>query len=120
MPSTTRYSQGDVVLLPFPFTDLSAAKRRPAVVISPERYNASHQDVVVLAVTSHLTAESPQDYRLTPEEQRAAGLPKPSLVKIDKVLTLEQTLILRRLGALPNDTVQRLVRRFQDFFSAHA
>ena len=118
MPSTTPYSQGDVVLLPFPFTDLSASKRRPAVVISPERYNAVHDDVVVLAVTSHLAVEGPQDYRFSPEEQRAAGLPKPSLVKIDKVLTLEQTLILRRLGLLPGESIRRLVRKFQDFFSS--
>ena len=117
MPPTTPYNQGDVVLLPFPFTDLTAAKRRPAVVISPDRYNRIHADVIVLAVTSYLSAQGAQDYRFSPEEQRAAGLPKPSLVKVDKILTLEQTLILRRLGSLPTESTQRLVRKLQDFFT---
>jgi mRNA interferase MazF len=44
--------QGDVVLLPFPFTDLTTTKQRPAVVISSEAFNARQRDVVVLAITS--------------------------------------------------------------------
>jgi len=40
---------GDIVLVPFPFTDQTAAKRRPAVVISAEGYNARHPDVILMA-----------------------------------------------------------------------
>ena len=43
---------GDIVLVRFPFTDLSAAKQRPALVISPDAYAVRHGDVVVLALTS--------------------------------------------------------------------
>lgn len=117
MPSTTRYNQGDVVLLPFPFTDLTTAKQRPAVVISPERYHKSHADLIVLALTSHVAGRDAHDYLLSPEEQRAAGLPKPSLVKIGKVLTLEETLVRKKLGALPAESIRRLLRQFQDFFT---
>ena len=51
MPSTTRYKRGDVVLVPFPFTDLSSSKRRPALVISPDALNDQMEDVVVAALT---------------------------------------------------------------------
>ena len=43
---------GDIVLVPFPFTDQSRSKQRPAVVVSNSAYNASKPDVVVMAITS--------------------------------------------------------------------
>ena len=52
MPPTTGYSFGDIVLVPFPFTDQSATKRRPAVVVSTERYNQERPDLIIMAVTS--------------------------------------------------------------------
>ena len=55
MPSTTRYKRGDIVLVPFPFTDLSSSKRRPALVISPDDFNTRMQDLVVAVITSQLT-----------------------------------------------------------------
>ena len=45
--------QGDILLVPVPFTDLSSQKQRPVVVISNNRYNHNHQDVIVVAMTSN-------------------------------------------------------------------
>lgn len=50
----TDYRFGDVVLVPFPFTDQSAAKQRPAVVISSEAYQQAKPDLIVMAVTSQV------------------------------------------------------------------
>lgn len=52
MPPTTGYSFGDVVLVPFPFTDQSATKRRPAVVVSTRRYHERRPDLIIMAITS--------------------------------------------------------------------
>lgn len=49
MPPTTRSEFGDVVLVPFPFTDQSTTKNRPAVVVSSSAYNANRPDIVVAA-----------------------------------------------------------------------
>ena len=54
MPLTTSYSFGDIVLVPFPFTDQSGAKKRPAVVVSSAAYNEARRDVVIMAVTSQI------------------------------------------------------------------
>ena len=58
MPSTTRFRRGDIVLVPFPFTDLTSSKRRPALVVSPDSFNQAMQDVVLAAITSQGVEES--------------------------------------------------------------
>lgn len=50
----TRFEYGDVVLVPFPFTDQSISKKRPAVVVSSAAYNAERPDVIIIAVTSQV------------------------------------------------------------------
>jgi mRNA interferase MazF len=61
MPSTISFSQGDVVLVPFPFADLSATKQRPALVLSPERLNKLRPDLVLAAITSQVPAVLDED-----------------------------------------------------------
>ena len=72
MPPTTSYSFGDIILVPFPFTDQSATKRRPAVVISSAKYHGERPDLIIMAVTSQsrsfgtwgeVTIESTQQLR---------------------------------------------------------
>lgn len=48
----TLFEFGDVILVPFPFTDQSTSKKRPAVVISSAAYNAERPDLIIMAVTS--------------------------------------------------------------------
>ena len=54
MPSTISFKFGDIVLVPFPFTDQTASKRRPAVVVSSEAYHRERPDLILLAVTSQI------------------------------------------------------------------
>ena len=55
MPNTIAYSFGDVVLVPFPFTDQTAVKKQPAVVVSADAYHQRRPDVIVMAVTHTLS-----------------------------------------------------------------
>jgi mRNA interferase MazF len=89
---------GDVVLVPFPFTNQATSKQRPAVVVSNRGYNRSRPDVVVMAITSQLRA-SPAPGEIWIGQWQAAGLIKPSAVK-PVFATLEQRLVIRRLGIL--------------------
>jgi hypothetical protein len=54
MPPTTSLRFGDIVLVPFPFTDQSGTKRRPAIVVSSAGYQARRRDIVIMAVTSRM------------------------------------------------------------------
>jgi mRNA interferase MazF len=89
---------GDVVLVPFPFTSQTASKRRPAVVVSGRAYNTAKPDVVVMAVTSQLRASAVLG-EVFVKNWKAAGLLKPSTIK-PVFATLEQSLVIRRLGTL--------------------
>jgi mRNA interferase MazF len=92
---------GDIVLVPFPFTDQSASKQRPAVVISNARRNVVQPDVIIMAVTSQL-AGSARSADVLVIEWQAAGLLKPSAIK-PVIATLERALIIRKLGSLQPD-----------------
>jgi mRNA interferase MazF len=89
---------GDVVLVPFPFTSQRASKKRPAVVVSNRAYCTARPDVIVMAVTSQLRLD-PRSGDIWISHWRSAGLLKPSVVK-PVFATLEQRLVLRRLGTL--------------------
>jgi mRNA interferase MazF len=99
---------GDIILLPFPFTNQAASKKRPAVVISNRTYNLAKPDVVVMAVTSQLRP-APELGEVWIGQWREAGLLKPSAVK-PVFATLEQGLVLRQLGVLHADD-QAALRR---------
>ena len=91
----TNYKRGDVILLPFPFTDLSINKKRPAVIVSTDDYNKRYVDVIVMPITGNLATCQPEDTKI--EDWREAGLAKPSLVK-PIIGTIEQTQIIHPLG----------------------
>jgi mRNA interferase MazF len=94
----TPFEFGDVVLVPFPFTSQTVSKKRPAVVISNRTYNSAKPDVVVMAVTSQLRASALLG-EVWVKEWKEAGLLKPSAIK-PVFATLEQSLVIRRLGTL--------------------
>ncbi|TVM03886.1 MAG: type II toxin-antitoxin system PemK/MazF family toxin [Candidatus Brocadia sp. WS118] len=94
----TTYNKGDIVIVPFPFSDQTATKKRPAVIISSNQYNNTSPDIVIMAVTSKT------DKNLTTGEclinnWQDAGLLKPSAIK-PAISTIEQTLVLKKLGKL--------------------
>jgi len=92
------YEFGDVVLVRFPFTNQTTFKQRPAVVISNRTYNLAKPDIIIMAVTSqvHVPAKLGE---VEIKQWQSANLLKPSLVK-PVLATVEQTLILRKLGVL--------------------
>ena len=86
MPSTIAYRRGDIVLVSFPFTDLTSSKRRPALILSPDCFNAAGEDLVLAAITSHIT-DDPNAVHLRRGDFAEGGLPKASMVKTTKLFT---------------------------------
>lgn len=106
MPTTTAYDFGDVVLVPFPFTDQRTTKRRPAVVVSSERYHTERPDLIILAVTSQVRV-APAVGEAAIAKWKEAGLLKPTVLK-PLLATIEKRLVLLRLGRLEEEDRQAL------------
>ena len=98
MAAVSGFSFGDVLLVPFPFTDQSGTKKRPAVLVSSTGYNANRRDIVIMAITSQLRQPLGFGEAMLADWQ-AAGLIKVSVLK-PLFTTIEQGLVIRTMGAL--------------------
>jgi len=106
MQSTTPYNRGDVVLVPFPFTNLRASSRRPALIMSSDAYNHATDDVIIVQITSKVNSPlRPGDHTVAGWQQ--AGLRMPSRARA-KVATLQRNLVSRVLGQMPQDDMQAI------------
>ena len=104
MTSAIALARGDVVLVAFPFTDLSSKRVRPALVVG----RVAGDDLVLAFITSRTTGADPRStclLRPGDAEFAQTGLKVDSLVRLDKLVTLDRRLVLRRLGQVgPNTT----------------
>ena len=94
MKSIMNYKKWDIVLVPFPFTDLATIKKRPALIISPDDYNKS-MDVVIAFITSKLDLEHRiGDYKI--KAWSKSNLPKPSMLRM-KFATIDKSIIIKKI-----------------------
>ena len=104
------YKAFDVLVVPFPFTDSAAVKRRPALVLSAEPFQDRSSHLVLAMITSRENRGWPLDVAIA--DLDAAGLPHASVVRM-KLFTLDERFVLRKAGRLnPADrtTVQRSLK----------
>jgi mRNA interferase MazF len=108
--------QGDIVLVPVPFTDLSSKKRRPVIVISNNDYNRTASDMVVVAMTSQ-PRSSPYACRITSADLERGTLNRPGQVRADKIYTLAQSLAVKVFGRVNASILDRIRALLQDLAS---
>jgi mRNA interferase MazF len=94
---TVTFRPFDIVVVPFPFTDSAATKRRPALVLSTPGFNDRAAHLVLAMITSRENRGWPLDTEI--HDLRAAGLSHPSVVRM-KLFTLDERFVLRKAGAL--------------------
>jgi mRNA interferase MazF len=109
---------GDIILVPFPFTDQSSSKKRPAVIVSTARYNAERPDFIIMAITSQIREQSCfGDAEVV--AWQAAGLLKPSAIK-PVIATIEQSWTIKQLGRLDDNDVASLRQVLRDIVDVGA
>ena len=99
--------QREIVLIPVPFTDLSSQRRRPVIIISNDQYNGAREDMVVVAMTSNLT-QAPYSFTITSAELESGTLHRPSRVRVDKIYTLSQRIIVKSFGKVSGAVLDQI------------
>ena len=100
---------GEIVLVPFPFTDSPEAKRRPALVVTPARFNREAGNSLMAMITSAAHSRWPGDIAIAPG---LLGVKKPCVLRM-KFFTIDDRLIVSAIGKLPAGE-RRKVRLFLD------
>ncbi len=128
MPTTTTYEFGDIVLVPFPFSDINTSKKRPAVivhspryeaealVVSSDQYNVRCPDLIlVIGITS--TEAGRQFGSISIEHWKAANLLHPSTIK-PAIATLVKDKVIKKLGRLAAEDRNNLRRMLTTILGA--
>ena len=106
---------GTVVLVHFPFTDLSGEKRRPAIVLA----HAEGNDLIVACVSSRMQRSSSYSVVIDPEDADFAqtGLREKSIICVDKLVTLDSSVLSGELGLLSKEIQVRVGEKLKNLFN---
>lgn len=104
------YNQGDVVLIPVPFSDLKQHKQRPVLIISTDNYNQSNEDIVVVEITSKLKR---LDYSIIiePKDLIEGVLKLISEIRVDKIYTLSKSIVRKGFGKVDAEILEDVRRK---------
>lgn len=100
---TSIIEQREIILIPFPFTDLSATKKRPALVISYTDFNKENQDILVCQITHNLKQRHHSIF-INNNNLESGNLAVESLVKANKIFTINKLLTIQKIGKLNSKT----------------
>lgn len=98
------FKRGEIVGIPFPYSDLTTRKRRPVLILTPED---ARGDFIALAITSVRTAE--RAVRIEQANLSSGQLPKISWVRCDKIFTLSVSSIIKRYGTLKEEVLSSVL-----------
>ncbi|MBI4087008.1 type II toxin-antitoxin system PemK/MazF family toxin [Candidatus Kaiserbacteria bacterium] len=106
-------SKGDIILVPFPFTDLTGQKVRPALVLHAE---PKGEDCIVVFISSAKPRRSLRfDVAVTPSAVN--GLKVPSVIKVNKIATLQKKIAIGELGTLEATYLTQVDRKLKQLLS---
>ncbi|MDP3104660.1 MAG: type II toxin-antitoxin system PemK/MazF family toxin [Candidatus Methanoperedens sp.] len=103
-------NKGEIILITFPFTDLSGSKLRPALVLAADR-----EDITVAFITTNLQQVNNTDMLL--RKSSINGLKKDSLVKMNKIATLDHGLAMGKVGQLAENELKEVDKKLVILFN---
>ena len=112
------YRQRDIVLVPFPFSDLSSQKVRPVLILSNDVYNQQSADVVVCGLTTNLR---PTPYSIIIDIGDVEGLGTlrhRSKIKADTIASLAQTILIKQIARLRASVFGQVVREIESLINS--
>jgi mRNA interferase MazF len=108
-----RFVKGDVVVVPFPFSDLTQAKRRPALIVSVLEGN----DVILCQITSR-TVKDRYAISLADNDFASGGLRQRSNIRPNRIFTADRNIVLYVAGHLKEEKLKDVIKKIIDIVSA--
>jgi len=108
-----KYKQGDIILIKYPYTDLSNNKQRPAVIISKDSINK--QNYIVAKITSVIRDDS-FSFPISPTDIDKE-LKYDSEVRTNELFTVNQTIIIKKLATFKKESLKRLIDKIKENIS---
>lgn len=101
--------QRDIVLVPFPFSDQSGQKVRPALIVSNKGFNTTGEDIVVCAITS-IVKSNPYSVLISQNDLEKGILYEPSVVKVENTFKIQKLLIIKSIGSIKSTVWIKVVQ----------
>lgn len=98
--------KGDIILVPFPFTDLNGNKLRPALILIE-----TNLDLTVSFITTQLQWQESTDMLLKPDNYN--GIKKPSIIRLSKIATIDRTLAVGKIGSIDSNSTPELNQKLK-------
>ncbi|MFH1198163.1 MAG: type II toxin-antitoxin system PemK/MazF family toxin [bacterium] len=111
-----KFNQREIVLVPFPYSDLSSTKKRPVLIVSNDKYNSEYDDVIVCVVTSNVFSDE-FSIPLTDSDLEYGILPESSVVKTHKLFTIHKSKILKKFSYVSPEYYNKIFKTLQNLFS---
>ena len=106
-----RFVKGDIVVLPFPFSDLSDAKRRPALVLAA----LAGDDIILCQITSQNIRDN-YPIPLYNSDCETGSLNKISNIRPNRIFTADRRIVINKIGILNRAKINSVIKRIVDIF----
>ena len=108
-------SQKEIVLLPFPFSDLEGTRVRPALVVSSNELNKKSEDGIMVPLTTVIKDE-PYSVVINQEDLSSGKLLKSSRIRTDKIFSVKKDLVTMKIGIVNDNVLEKVKKEIQNMF----
>ena len=111
MKSGILFEQGEIIIVPFPFSDLSTIKQRPVLILSKNEYNNQTGDIITCGITSNIK-DAQCSILLESNNLKEGVIPSISRIKVDKLFTIDKNLVKKKLAMIDLSTFEKVKQEF--------
>ena len=101
--------QGDMLLVPFPFSDQSGRKVRPVIVLSNDEFNEHSQDIIAIGITSNISKDK-YTLDLDNKDLKEGKLMTKCVIKVENILRLDKSLIIKKIGKIKEEKLDKVIK----------
>lgn len=111
MKSGMMFKQREILIVPFPFSDLSGLKKRPVLVLSKDKDNKSADDIITCGITSNLK-DSKYSVLINNNDLENGNIPTKSRIKVGKLFTIDKSSVVKKVAMVSKKTFDKVRKEF--------